>query len=79
MPQRAKSNDKDLVNELVARQDDVISQLDKLEAEILGAIESISADRAEQEAETAGADESSTIKMPEPAADNEADQSSRAA
>ena len=82
MPQRAKPNDKDVINELLARQDGVIGELDKLEAEVLEAIESLNATRREQiEEDTSTADKSSVIKLPHPArgADDNGGQSSRAA
>ena len=84
VPQRAKSNDKDVINELVSRQDDVIGQLDKLEAEILETIESLNTARREQQEEDASAadtEQSDTIKLPRPeqATDDGSDQSSRAA
>lgn len=86
VPQRAKSNDKDLINELVAQQDDVIGQLDKLEAEILETIESLNTARREQQEEDASSadtdiEQSDTIKLPRPeqATDDGSDQSSRAA
>jgi len=84
VPQRAKPNDKDVINELVARQDDVIGQLDKLEAEILEAIESLNTARREQQEEDASAadtEQADTIKIPRPEQSTEdgSDQSSRAA
>ena len=84
MPQRAKSNDKDVINELVARQDDVIGQLDKLEAEILEAIESLNTarrDQKEEDASAADTEQSDTLKMPrsDQVTDDDSDRSSRAA
>ena len=84
MPKRVKPNDKDIINELVARQDDVIGQLDKLEAEILEAIESLNTARLEQKEEDASAadtEQSDTLKIPPPeqATEDRSDQSSRAA
>ena len=89
MPQRAKSSDKDVVNELIARQDDVIGELNKLEAEILEAIELLNASRHEnKEADelTVAPDPDvstpETLKMPQqqdlPVSDD-IDRSSRAA
>lgn len=85
VPQRVKPNDKDIINELVARQDDVIGQLDKLEAEILEAIESLNAARREEQeddnASAAATEPSDTIKIPQPeqVTDDGDEQSSRAA
>ena len=84
MPQRAKPNDNDVINQLVAQQDDVIGQLDKLEAEILEAIESLNTARREEQhddAATAATEQSDTIKMPrsDQVTDDDSDRSSRAA
>lgn len=83
MPQRAKPNDKDVINELLARQDGVIDELDKLEAEVLKVIESLNATRQEQLEEEGPltADKSNIIKLPDSdrGADDDGEQSSRAA
>lgn len=89
VPQRAKSSDKDVVNELIARQDDVIGELNKLEAEILEAIELLNASRHENKeagestvAPDPDVSASETLKMPQqqdlPVSDD-IDRSSRAA
>ncbi len=82
MPQTVKTSDKDLVNALVTRQDEVISELDKLEVEILEAIESLNTSRREEaEAETSTDEDSNTIRMtyPDESVGDNRDQSSRAA
>ena len=86
MPQRVKPNDKDIINELLASQDDVIGQLDKLEAEILEVIESLNTARREEQedinASTEAIKPSDTIKIPRPDQvidDDGSEQSSRAA
>ncbi len=45
VPQRAETKDQDFVNQLIARQDEVIGELDKLESEILVTIESLQESR----------------------------------
>lgn len=77
MPKRANPTDQDLVNELLARQDDAIGQLEKLEADILQTIELLSTTRREEEDGTSATDQSDTIKLPRPEQDT--DRSSRAA
>lgn len=80
VPQRANPNDKDVISELLARQDGVIGELDKLEAEILGAIESLNAVRREQlESGTSTVDQPNVLKLKHPDQDADDGQSSRAA
>ncbi len=77
VPQRTKSTDKDVVDELLTRQDSVIAELDKLESEILQAIDAHNASRQEQpsehDASTAALPQ--TIRMPhaDPSADDQVD------
>lgn len=77
VPKRANPTDQDLVNELLARQDDAIGQLEKLEADILQTIELLSTTRREEEDGTSATDQSDTIKLPRPEQDT--DRSSKAA
>lgn len=84
--QRAKSADKDVVDQLLTRQDDVIGELDKLEFEILEVIESLNAARQEHQLDPdkSTVDKSKTIIMPQPengtkGTDDRGDQASRAA
>ena len=84
MPQSVKPNDKDIINDLLSRQDDVIGQLEKLEVDILEAIESLNTARREQQevdASSADTQQSDTIKIPRPdqVIDDGSEQSSRAA
>ena len=84
MPQSVKPNDKDFINELLVRQDDVIGELDKLEAEILETIESLNTARREEQehgTHSVASEESDTIKItrPEQVTDADHDLTSRAA
>ena len=82
MPQHANSADQDFVNELLSRQDSVISELEKLESEILNTIESLNLARQEQlQPEPSSGLDSNTIRMslPEDSSDDDRQQSSRAA
>jgi len=84
VPQSVKPNDKDIINDLLSRQDDAIGQLEKLEVDILEAIESLNTARREQQevdASSADTQQSDTIKIPRPdqVIDDGSEQSSRAA
>jgi len=82
VPQRAKPADQAIVDELLARQDNVIGELEKLESQILDAIETLNASRQEEiQSAISIAEQSDTLRMPQPdqEADGNGDQSSRAA
>jgi hypothetical protein len=62
VPRSVTPNDKDIINDLLARQNDVIEQLSKLEADVLTAVESLNlANREESAPDTENAD---TIVLP---------------